>query len=272
MTRILGTPDGATLLVREWFPAERPWLRLLLMHGLAEHSGRYERTGRLLADAGIDVTAYDQRGHGGSSGVRGDIGRWSDLADDLALVLGEVRSGDGRPVAVLGHSTGGLVALDAVLSRSIAPDMLVLSAPALGDGLPRWQHVVAPILARVLPTMSLQNAWEPSVLSRDPDVARAYATDPLVLSSTTVRMGAYAITAQKRAIANMGALRVPAFVTHGAEDRLVPPASTESLGRVLGVTRKVYPGLRHETLNEPEGPQVVADMVAWLRDSVDAAD
>ena len=64
---------------------------MLLVHGLAEHSGRYERTGRLLAEAGIDVTAFDLRGHGGSGGRRGDVERWTDYLDDIAVRLAAVR-------------------------------------------------------------------------------------------------------------------------------------------------------------------------------------
>src|SRR5690606_30091050 len=153
-----------------------PWLRLLLVHGVGEHSGRYERTGRLLADAGIAVTAYDHRGHGGSAGRRGDIERWSDLTDDAAHLLAGVRSvANGGPVALLAHSMGGLVAVDGVLGGRLTPDLLVLSAPGLGDALPRWQHRVAPIGARLLPTLVVKNAWDGSALSRDPEVARAAA-------------------------------------------------------------------------------------------------
>ena len=91
MTRSLAAPDGATLQVRDWTPSEPPWAHVLLVHGVAEHAGRYDRTGRLLADAGIAVTGYDHRGHGGSSGRRGDVHSWHDLTDDVGRMLAEVR-------------------------------------------------------------------------------------------------------------------------------------------------------------------------------------
>ncbi len=91
MTRTIATPDGTTLLTRDWTPDVDPWLHLLLVHGVGEHSGRYDRTGRLLAEAGVMVTAYDHRGHGGSSGRRGDVERWADLIDDAGRVLADVR-------------------------------------------------------------------------------------------------------------------------------------------------------------------------------------
>ena len=95
MTRTLATPDGASLLARDWTPDRPPWLHLLLVHGVSEHSGRYERTGRLLEDGGIVVTAFDLRGHGGSSGRRADSEHWTDLTDDIGRLLAEVRAAAG---------------------------------------------------------------------------------------------------------------------------------------------------------------------------------
>ena len=84
----------------------------------------------------------------------------------------------GRPVVLFAHSYGGLICTDYVLSGRPAPDLLVLSAPALGDGLPRWQHIVAPLIARIWPTLAFKNAWGPDVLSRDPEVGRLVRLDP----------------------------------------------------------------------------------------------
>ena len=269
MTRTHTTPDGATLLVRDWPPTGSPWAQLLLVHGVGEHAGRYERTGGILAAAGIAVTAFDLRGHGGSSGRRGDVERWTDLTGDVGRLLAEVRmSAEGRPVVLMGHSMGGLICLDAVLSGAATPDRLILSSPGLGDGLPAWQHRLAPLMARLRPTMVIKNAWDSSALSRDPEVARAADTDPLNLNGSTVRLGAQAFAAQDRVNAGIAALTIPTFVTHGGEDPLVPPRTSERLGALPGLTRRLYPTLRHETLNEPEGPQVAADMIAWLRASL----
>jgi alpha-beta hydrolase superfamily lysophospholipase len=270
MTSSVASADGTPLLIRRWAAASDRWAQLLLVHGLAEHSGRYERTGRLLAEAGIDVTAFDLRGHGGSGGRRGDVERWTDYLDDIAVRLASVRAeAGGRPVVLFAHSYGGLISTDYVLSGRPTPDLLVLSGPALDDGLPRWQHVVAPLIARVLPRLAFRNAWSPDVLSRDPEVGRLALLDPGSPERMTTRLGAFGFAAQERVRATLAKLAVPTLVFHGSDDRLVPPAATEPFEALPGVTRRVYPGLRHETLNEPEGPQVVADVIAWLREAVD---
>jgi acylglycerol lipase len=268
-TSSIASADGTPLLVRCW-AASDPWARMLLVHGLAEHSGRYERTGRLLAEAGIDVTAFDLRGHGGSGGRRGDVERWTDYLDDIAVRLAAVRAeADGRPAVLFAHSYGGLISIDYVLSGRPTPDLLVLSGPALDDGLPRWQHILAPLIARIWPTLAFKNAWGPDVLSRDSEVGRLAMLDPGSPARMTVRLGAFGFAAQERVRATLATLAVPTLVFHGSDDRLVPPAATESFEALPGVTRRLYPGLRHETLNEPEGPQVVADVIAWLRETVD---
>jgi alpha-beta hydrolase superfamily lysophospholipase len=237
---------------------------VLLVHGIGEHSGRYQRTGRLMAEAGLDVHAFDLRGHGLSGGRRVYVRRWSDYLDDLEIQLAALRE-PGLPLVLFGHSMGALIALGYACSDRPAPDLLVLSAPPLEARVPGWQRALAPILGAVAPTVVLANPIGGNQLSRDPGVGVAYFADPLVQPRSTARLGAQLISAMKRSGSELGRLRVPTLVIHGAEDTLVPTRGSEPLGRVPGIERRVLPGLRHETLNEPEGPEVVADVVEWLR-------
>ncbi len=262
--------DGTPLLLRTWRAGD-PWAVVLLIHGVAEHSGRYERTGGLLAQAGISATAFDLRGNGGSGGRRADIERWTDLGDDIELVMARVRAAsEGRPVVLLGHSMGGLLSTEYALSDRPQPDLLVLSAPALDDALPRWQHALGPVVARVAPRLALKNGWPPDALSRDPEVGRLVSRDPGCSDRTSARLGAAAFEAQARVRADLAELRIPALVLHGGDDRLVPTSASEPFESIPGVTRRVYPGLRHELFNEPEGPQVCADVIEWIRATVAA--
>ncbi|HEY4190454.1 MAG TPA: alpha/beta fold hydrolase [Candidatus Limnocylindrales bacterium] len=272
-TSLKAAMDGTQLLVRRWPTTGDPWARMLIVHGAGEHSGRYERTGGLFADAGIDVTAFDLRGCGGSGGRRGDVERWDDFLDDVASMLDTVRydaSGPAAetPVILLGHSMGGLICTDEVLSGRAAPDLLVLSSPALGDGLPGWQHAIGPVMARIFPTLAIKNSWGPEALSRDPEVGRLAREDAGSPQSGTVRLGAGAFAAQTRVNELLPRLHVRTYVFHGEDDSLVPASASAPFEGLPGVTRRLYPGLRHETMNEPEGPQVVADVIAWLRAAV----
>lgn len=267
--------DGTELLVRHWATPGEPWATVVLVHGIAEHSGRYERVGDWLSAAGLAVRAPDLRGFGGSGGPRAYVDRWSRLHDDLADHVTAARAGVGRrPVVLWGHSLGGLIALGycvAAVPRP-EPDALVVSAPALESSTPRWQRTVAAILTRVAPTFRVKNAFDGSVLSRDPRVGEAYLADPLNEHATTVRLGAEALREADRVRSVLDRLSVPTYVIHGEDDRLVPTRSSEPLARLPGVTRRTWPDLRHESHNEPEGEAVVAAAVVWLRSVLQSTD
>jgi alpha-beta hydrolase superfamily lysophospholipase len=260
--------DGTELLTRHWAPAADPWASVLLVHGIAEHSGRYEDVGSWLADAGLDVHGFDLRGFGASAGRRAFVERWSAYHDDLEDRLAAVRVGAaGRPVVLFGHSLGGLIALGYAVAEParLLPDVLVLSAPALDATVPAWKRAVARVLGSIAPTVPVKNAFDGALLSRDPTVGERYLADPLNHHATTTGLGAQALAEQARVRSALRRLSVPTLVYHGAADRLVPTASSEPLSAVPGVIRRTYPTLRHESHNEPEGRRVIGDVVTWLR-------
>ncbi|HET9614309.1 MAG TPA: alpha/beta hydrolase, partial [Candidatus Limnocylindrales bacterium] len=114
--------DGVPILVRRWRAADEPWADVLLVHGIHEHSGRYEHVGAWLTAAGLDVTAYDLRGFGGSGGRRAYVTRWVEYEDDLQDRLAAVRrDAGGRPVVLFGHSLGGLLVIGYLLAEPRRP-------------------------------------------------------------------------------------------------------------------------------------------------------
>jgi alpha-beta hydrolase superfamily lysophospholipase len=266
----VATRDGTSLLVRHWpVAAGEPWAAMLLVHGLAEHSGRYEHVGAQLAEAGLDAHAYDQRGFGASGGPRASVERWSQLHDDLEERIAAIRSAaPGRPLVLYGHSLGGLVALGYVLDGRSRPDLLVLSAPAIGASVPLWQRVLVGSLRRVAPGLLLSNRLDTDVLSSDPEVRAKYVSDPLNQHRSTVRFAHAAFAEQRRVAASLDRLALPTLVVHGADDRLVPTPTSAVLDGRPGVTRRVYPETRHELHNEPVARQEIADIVGWIRDRV----
>ena len=262
--------DGTSLLVRTWpVSGGEPWAAMLLVHGLAEHCGRYEHVGAQLAEAGIEAHGPDLRGFGGSGGPRASVDRWSQLHDDLEERLVAVRSiAPGRPLVLYGHSMGGLIALGYVLDGRARPDLLVLSAPAIGADIPLWQRLLAGPLNRLAPNLLVSNGLDTNDLSSDPAVREAYIADPLNQHKSTVRFGHALFAEQRRVSSALDRLSIPTLVIHGGLDRLVPTATSQVLDERAGVTRRVYPGVLHELHNEPEGPRVVGDIVDWVRDRV----
>ena len=265
ISRVTGA-DGTELRTRHW-PASEPWATLLLVHGLGEHSGRYEHVGERLSTAGIDTHAFDLRGQGASDGRRGDIDRWSRYHDDLAERLGAARAAAGaRPLVLYGHSMGGLIVAGYLLSDRPKPDLAVLTAPGLDSTLAAWKQVLAPFLGRVVPTLAIPTGVDPSTLSRDPSVGERVEVDDLCVKVSTSRFGAEALVEQARVRAGARSISVATLVLHGLDDGLVPTAASEVFEGVPGIERRTYPGLRHELHNEPEGPAIIDEVVAWLRE------
>lgn len=262
VSRPVSNPDFGVELVRDWEPADTARATVVVLHGIAEHSGRYERLGSLLAEAGFHVHSFDLRGAGASGGRRWDIEDWSLYLDQVERHLAWARS-EGRPVVLFGHSLGGTLALDYSLSDRPRPDVMLLSAPALEAGA-RWQRAIAPVMSRLAPTVPIPNSFPVESLSKDPAVGEAYLADPLVRSSSTPRLGHQFFKAMDRVREGASRLQVPTLVIHGGDDRLVTPQSTAPLAEHDAIDRRVYPGVRHELHNEPEWPEIGADIVEWI--------
>jgi alpha-beta hydrolase superfamily lysophospholipase len=261
--------DGTLIHVRRWRATGEPWAAAALVHGLAEHGGRYAAVGRWLAAAGIDVVAVDLRGFGRSGGPRASIDRWSQYHDDLEERLVGLRGeAPARPLILYGHSMGGLIALGYVLDGRARPDLLVLSAPAIGARIPIVQRLVVGSLGRLAPGLRIPNGIDPDTLATDPAVGRAYVDDPLCVHRSTLRLGRAAFAEQRRVAGAIDRLTVPTLVIHGGLDRLVPPEVSRTLEGRPGVKRIVYPRLQHEIHNEAEGARVIGDVSAWIRERV----
>ena len=270
--------DGESLALRHWPVPGAPRASVLVIHGLGEHGGRYERAGRILAASGLETWALDLRGFGASGGRRAYVERLDVWLDDLGDRLADLRAA-GRPVVLLGHSMGALVCLcyaeadgaeadgakaDGAKADRPQPDLLVLSAPAIEGNVAAWKKALAGILGRLAPGARVRNDIDGPILSRDPAVGADYLSDPLNVHTTTTRLGVVLLAAQQPAIAGISRIRVPTLVIHGGADHLVPTASSEVFAGRSEIERLVFPGLAHETFNEPEGPQVVADVAAWI--------
>jgi alpha-beta hydrolase superfamily lysophospholipase len=254
--------DGkrGTIFVRRW-DATDPRRIVVLAHGIGEHSGRYEHVARRLAADGAVVYAPDHYGHGRSDGERGLVSDVELLVDDLASVLGLAGSAHpGLPIALLGHSLGGIIVTRLVQRGGHELSALVLSGPAIG-GNPAFEGLLA---MDPLPDVPI----DPAILSRDPEVGEQYASDPLVYHGPLTRPTLEAIFAAVDAIRigpTLGAL--PTLWIHGEEDALAPlEATREAIERIRGdqLEEQVYPGARHEILNEINREDVLDEVAGFL--------
>ncbi len=261
---------GLDLFGRSWLP-DRPERALLLVHGWAEHSGRYEHVGAWFAARGCAVHAYDHRGHGRSAGARGHARRFEELLDDLEIALARARDETPElPLFLVGHSMGGLVVTAFAAERAPKVAGVVTSGAALAVADPPsgLQKLLLPLLARLAPRLRMDRPIATDTLSRDPEVGRAYVEDPAVLRQMTLAMGAGFLKAVARTRASAGQVRVPMLLLHGGDDRLCPAEGSQRFFEGLSVPAcdlRVYPGLRHEIFNEPERESVFEDALGWMQ-------
>lgn len=265
---------GIRLYWQAWCPEESVRAVLLVSHGYGEHGGRYGNLVDYFVPRGIAVYALDHRGHGRSEGQRGHVKRFAELVADLHAFRIRVEEDQReRPLVLVGHSLGGLIAVHYALAHGQELVGTVLSSPALGlsGGPSRLLVWVARLLSLVAPRVSFRGNVAPELLSHDPSVGPAYATDPLVHRSVSARFFTELSRAIRIAHERAGELRVPLLVLQAGDDRLVDPRSVEDFAaRAASEVKKVYvyPGLYHEIFNETQKGAVFADMEQWIEAAI----
>ncbi|HOX43371.1 MAG TPA: lysophospholipase [Myxococcota bacterium] len=261
--------DGLRLFFRSWSVPEPRGL-VALLHGYAEHCGRYDHVAARLNEAGWSVAAVDYRGHGQSGGKRAHIEAFEEYLGDLDAFLGEARRAgfEGKPV-LLGHSQGGLIAARYAELHPEGLRALALSSPFmdLAMQIPAVKAMAGRVMSRVWPSFSMPSGLDPSWVSHDQAAVARYAADPLVSHNTTARWFTEVTRAQAETLAEAGRLALPLLVQQAGDDRLALVEATRRLFGGAGSQDKrleVYEGYYHEIFNEVGKDRVFADLTGWL--------
>lgn len=266
--------DGLVLPLRQW-PRAGARGHVLIVHGLGEHSGRYDALARALNEAGFAVSSHDQRGHGRTAGARGVIPAADSLCEDLAAVIDALAHAGAHATVLLGHSMGGLVAArfvaealqpqPAAWSRPIP--RLVLSSPALATNRSRFQLLQLALMNAIAPALPVPNGLNAAWISRDPAVVRAYEADPLVHDRICARLARFIIDGGELVRASAARWTTPTLLMWAGADRCVAPAGSAAFAAAAParvVQHQEFPALAHEIFNEPERGQVIARLLRFL--------
>jgi len=269
------TSDQLDLAWRCWAP-ETPRGVVIIVHGLAEHGGRYHDTAGILSTNGWAIYACDLRAHGLSADPPGagrvHVDRFPDYFRDVEAMAQLARNRHpGLPVFVLGHSMGGLIAISYALEKPETLAGVIISSPALGTH-PQFQppfflKILVGILSRLAPRLLVDSNLDTHAICRDPEVVKAYIDDPLVSHKVSTRWYSEITKAMKQAFSNAGSLRIPMLLMQSGSDRLVDPAAPARWARAAPsglVELVIWEGLYHEMLNEPEKDQVREKLLDWL--------
>ena len=268
--------DGIALHWRSWAPPQ-PIGVLVVIHGLAEHGGRYQETAEAFAAKGWAVFAGDLRGHGRSADVPGagrvHVNRFNDYFRDVEAFLKLARENHADlPVFLLGHSMGGLITISYVLQNPAGLSGAIISSPALGTHPdfkpPALLRLLVSVLDRLAPRLRFPSDLDTNAVSRDPEVVRAYIDDPLVSEKVSARWYAEILRAMSRAHADAPRLQAPMLLMQSGADRLVDPAAPARWAQATAaghVELVNWEGLYHEMFNEPEKKQVRRRALDWLQ-------
>jgi len=239
-----------------------------VVHGLGEHSGRYERFAQGMAPFGMETYAVDLRGHGHSAGRRGHVDSWSQWIDDAAAFVSHVESQVSGEVVPLGHSFGGAVMLSAVLAGKVPnARRFVLSSPALKLKVvvPTWKASLGRMTSRLVPRLTMSNEVDPRTVSRIPEVVEAYRTDPLVHSKISSRMFTEWQRAAEDDLARAGEIKIPFLIVAGSDDALIDPDGSRRLHESAPTSElHVFEGGYHEPFNDTGSEEVFALIARWL--------
>jgi lysophospholipase len=244
-----------------------------VMHGYGEHCRRYDELASYLVHKGHAVCLLDARGHGRSQGQRGHVSHFDEYVDDFTAFVGRVSTQHrGRPLYVLGHSNGGLVALRAILRGLEGVHGLVLTGPLLGLQARRKSvpDALARLLSRVLPWLPLPNGIRAEDLTHDAALQAAHRQDRWVHGFATPRWYWSMTLAAREALAAAPRLELPLLCVQGELDPIVDPARVAHFYAQAGSADKqliVRPGELHEVLNETARAELFKVIATWLKRS-----
>jgi alpha-beta hydrolase superfamily lysophospholipase len=255
---------------QSWLPEREPKAALLIVHGLAEHSGRYGNVVNHFVPLGYAACGIDHLGHGKSDGERVYVKRFDDYTNTLKVYFDKVRgSQPGKPIFLVGHSMGGLIGAMYLLDHQAELAGAVLSGPAvkIPSNVTPATIFMGKILSALIPRFGLVGL-EAEGVSRDPAVVQAYVNDPLVhRGKMTARLAAEMLKAMQTITAQAARITLPILIVQGSADRLVNPDGARMLydgASSVDKEIKIYDGFYHEVFNEPEHDKVLRDVEVWL--------
>ena len=261
---------GAKVHLQKWLPEEAPKAIILLVHGYAEHAGRYQYFAEHCTGKGYAVFAIDHWGHGRSDGTPGYVPDFSVFHDGVDQLFGCAKLDfPDLPMILVGHSMGGLIGATYLLANQSKFLACVLSGPAIkaAEEPSTFLKAISGFLSRFFPKLGVLEL-DPNGVSRDPQVVADYLADPLVYNGKMgARLAAEMLQNMTTIQQNAKQILLPILLLHGEKDSLAAAEGSKFLASHISSPDKsliIYPELYHEIFNEPEKDQVLTDMTDWL--------
>ncbi|MDA3824025.1 MAG: lysophospholipase [Bacteroidales bacterium] len=264
------TTDKKKLFVQEWIPEKDPKSLILYVHGLGEHAGRMDHWAERFVNKQVGFIAYDQRGHGKSDGKRGHPTNVNYLLDDVKSIVALIRNDyPDIPVILYGHSMGGSIAINYVISTTFTVDALIATSPWLKLATPpspALMKIVKP-LSKIAPGICISNGLDAKDISRDEREVIKYSEDPLVHPKISIGLANSLFEAGLNALRNVYKINCPFLLMHGTGDKITSAKASEEyvMNTSDRTTLKLWDDAYHELHHEPIREDVFEFIIDWLK-------
>tara|TARA_X000001036_G_scaffold14981_2_gene12652 strand:+ start:1011 stop:1850 length:840 start_codon:yes stop_codon:yes gene_type:complete len=266
--------DGSNLMYYSWLPNKKINVAIGIIHGLGEHSNRYDDFAEYFCKKGFGVYSIDLRGHGKSEGKRGHINNFKKLIDDSEEMFINIRKENlNVPMVMFGHSLGGCIALNYLCeNQSKEIDLAIISSPWLRTVLepPKFILYIQKILVGLFPSLTLNNRLDPYDLSKDTDIVKKYIEEPLVHNKISLKMFSEVNKAIDKIENESEKINIPVLLVHGKKDNIISYKGTEKVSKKINNSKlTLYEGLYHEPHNDLEKNEILADYTSFIKNNID---
>jgi len=269
------TKDGIDIYAHDWY-VENPSAVICLVHGFGEHCRRYDHLAEWFVSRGVAVIGFDMRGHGQSTGKRGDTPSYDVLLDDINGLLGQAQGQFGVevPLFIYSHSMGGNLALNFLFKeKSIFPIAGVITSGAwieLEMKVPSWKMALGKMVKSIAPSFSQGAGLDVNLMSYDKQNIESYKSDPLIHDEISATLGLGAMEAGEWLVKNEHTTSVPVLMMHGEDDKITSPAATKKVAQNIkgDISLKIWPMTMHEIHNEENHTEVFQFVLNWVNEKI----
>tara|TARA_B100000965_G_scaffold77846_1_gene61821 strand:- start:2710 stop:3549 length:840 start_codon:yes stop_codon:yes gene_type:complete len=266
--------DGSNLMYYSWLPNKKIKVAIGIIHGLGEHSSRYDDFAEYFCKKGYGVYSIDLRGHGKSEGKRGHVNNFKKLIDDSEEMFINIRKENlNVPMVMFGHSLGGCIALNYLCeNQSKEIDLAIISSPWLKTVLepPKFIIYIQKILVVLFPSFTLNNRLDPYHLSKNTNKVKKYIKDPLVHNRISLKMFSEVNKAIDKIENESEKINIPVLLLHGKKDNIISFKGTKKISKKINNSKLIlYEGLYHEPHNDLEKNEILDNYTSFIKNNID---
>tara|TARA_Y100000739_G_scaffold48319_1_gene37739 strand:- start:43 stop:882 length:840 start_codon:yes stop_codon:yes gene_type:complete len=266
--------DGSNLMYYSWLPNKKIKVAIGIIHGLGEHSSRYDDFAEYFCKKGYGVYSIDLRGHGKSEGKRGHVNNFKKLIDDSEEMFINIRKENlNVPMVMFGHSLGGCIALNYLCeNQSKEIDLAIISSPWLKTVLepPKFIIYIQKILVVLFPSFTLNNRLDPYHLSKNTNKVKKYIKDPLVHNRISLKMFSEVNKTIDKIENESEKINIPVLLLHGKKDNIISFKGTKKISKKINNSKLIlYEGLYHEPHNDLEKNEILDNYTSFIKNNID---